>query len=216
MRPIVGLENLLALTEGRIRGLNAFIESGAFSPRSVSNPTSKLEQTNFGFFPPMIMTSGDRDRLYVLFLTSFIPTILCTPAIITLAIITDLHPTVFDAIPLYPKSLVPKPLLATHQWYKAYFNDQIMITQPPWFRFFCFLELVYQLPVAAWGVWALATKSPKSPAHLLVWAIVCAGTTFTTLVEFYHNPNMTDQEKATLIALYGFYGVICGFSSHFY
>jgi len=122
------------------------------------------------------------------------------------------NPTVFDAIPLYPPSLVPAPLLSIHEWYNSFFNDQLMISQPPWFRLFSLIELFYQLPVVIWGVQALATKSPKAPAHLLVWALICFGTTATCLFEFYHNQLMSETEKTRLIAMYGLYALICALS----
>jgi len=139
----------------------------------------------------MPSTFRGRDKLYMLFLMSYI-----------LAIVF------LDALPFYPPSLVPAPLLSTRDWYKTYFNDQLVITQPPWFRFFALAEFLYELPVAIWGIWALSTKSPKAPAHLLVWSVVCAGTTFTCLFEIYHNSGMSGQEKTRLFALYGSYGFI--------
>jgi hypothetical protein len=122
-----------------------------------------------------------------------------------------IHPTVFDGVPLYPPSLVPAPLLSAQDFYKSFFNDQLVITQPHWFHFFTLVEIFYQLPVVLWGVWALATKSPKAPAHLLIWALVCAGTTATCIFEFYHNQLMTETEKTRLIAMYGLYELICEF-----
>lgn len=119
--------------------------------------------------------------------------------------------SVIDCIGLYPESIAPRPLLSLHEFYKATFNDQLVINQPPWFHFFSLLELVYQLPVAIWAVWALKNKSPKAPAHLLVWATVAFGTTMTCLFEFYHNAVMSTQEKTSLIAMYGCYGLICEF-----
>jgi len=136
------------------------------------------------------MPSG-RDKLIVLFLASYTAAIL-----------------LFDSVPLYPQIIVPAPILSTHQWYKDFFNDQLVIAQPSWFHFFSLIELFYQLPVVLWSVWALATNSPKAPAHLLVWSVVCVGSTATCLYEFYHNQLMSETEKTMLISLYGLYGLI--------
>jgi len=136
-------------------------------------------------------TYRSRDNLYALFLVSYVLTIIF-----------------FDNLPLYPQHLVPPQLLELHTWYKNYYNDQLLITQPPWFRFFSLSEPFYQLPVSIWSVWALTTKNPKAPTHLLVWAVVCCGTTLTCLFEFYHNTLMTDQEKKALFSMYGLYAAI--------
>jgi len=138
-------------------------------------------------------TSRPRDRFYIAFLLTYIPTILA-----------------FDCIPLYPVHLVPVALLDTHAWYKSFFNDQLAITLPAWFRFFFAIEACYELPLAIWGVYALSTKSPKAAPHLLVWALVCFGTTATCLFEFYENPLMSGSEKMVIIAIYGSYGLIFG------
>jgi len=116
---------------------------------------------------------------------------------------------VFDCLSLYPPQIVPERLLSLQSWYKDYYNDQLVIRQPPWFRFFSLVEALYQLPISVWSIWALTTKSPKAPTHLLVWAVVCCGTTLTCLFEFYHNELMSNQEKGALIAMYGSYAVIC-------
>jgi hypothetical protein len=120
---------------------------------------------------------------------------------------------VFDSIPLYPPSLVPAPLLSAQQWYMTFFNDQLVIAQPPWFHFFSLVEVLYQLPVVLWSIWALATNSHKAPAHLLVWSVVTFGTTATCLYEFYHNQLMSETEKTRLISMYGLYALICKFAS---
>ncbi|GLB41168.1 putative membrane [Lyophyllum shimeji] len=138
-------------------------------------------------------THRTRDSLYVLFFMSYIPIVLFV-----------------DSIPLYPRSIVPASLLSLHEWYKDHFNDQLVITQPAWFRFFALSEPLYQLPVAAWGIWALRSKSYKALPHLLVWGLVCCGTTLTCLFEFYHNTAMSDNEKLVLSAMYGSYAVIFG------
>ncbi|KAF9462522.1 transmembrane protein 6/97 [Collybia nuda] len=138
-------------------------------------------------------SSRPQDKFYILFLMSFIPTIVFV-----------------DCIAIYPASIVPGPLLSLHEFYKATFNDQLVINQPPWFRLFSLVEFLYQLPVAVWAVWALKNKSPKVPATLLVWATVAFGTTMTCLFEFYHNEVMSSQEKSSLIAMYGCYGLLFG------
>ncbi|KAG5636379.1 hypothetical protein H0H81_008271 [Sphagnurus paluster] len=138
-------------------------------------------------------TDRPRDALYALFFASYIPVVLF-----------------FDSLPLYPAGLAPKALLSVHEWYQGHFNDQLVITQPPWFRLFTLLEPLYQLPVAAWGIHALRTHSPRAPAHLLLWSALCFGTTITCLFEFYHNEKMSAQEKGTLITMYGSYAVIFG------
>jgi hypothetical protein len=115
----------------------------------------------------------------------------------------------FDCVPLYPVHLVPIALLDTHAWYKSFFNDQLVITLPAWFRFFFAIEACYELPLAIWGVYALSTKSPKAAPHMLVWALVCFGTTATCLFEFYENSLMSKSEKTVMIAMYGSYALIC-------
>ncbi|KAG5642947.1 hypothetical protein DXG03_001865 [Asterophora parasitica] len=138
-------------------------------------------------------THRSRDRLYVLFFLSYIPVIIF-----------------FDSLPLWPSGLAPNNLLSLHKWYKNHFNDQLVITQPAWFRLFTLTEPFYQLPVAAWGIWALRSKSLKAPAHLLLWAALTFGTTITCLFEFWHNQLMSEQEKLVLIAMYSSYAVIFG------
>ncbi|KAF8066885.1 transmembrane protein 6/97 [Lyophyllum atratum] len=138
-------------------------------------------------------THRARDSLYVLFFLSYIPIVIF-----------------FDSLPLYPSGIAPASLLSLHHWYKTHFNDQLVIAQPAWFRLFTLTEPFYQLPVAAWGIWALRTKSYKAPAHILLWASVCFGTTITCLFEFYHNKLMTDQEKTVLYMMYGSYAIIFG------
>ena len=120
---------------------------------------------------------------------------------------------VFDAVPLYPVNIVPAPLLTAQELYKKLFNDQLVATQPPWFHFFTLVEFIYQLPVVLWAIWALSTKSPKAPTHLLVWALVCFITTLTCIYEFYENQVMTETQKTRVIGGYGLYAVICMFLS---
>jgi len=127
----------------------------------------------------------------MLFLISYVPIIL-----------------LFDCIPLYPKGILPPSMLSLHDWYKHSFNDQLVITQPPWFRFFNLTEPFYQLPVATWAIWALKSKSYKAPLHLVVWAVVCCGTTLTCMVDFWYNELLSQQELSVLLAMYGSYGVI--------
>lgn len=109
---------------------------------------------------------------------------------------------------------MPARLLSAQEYYKNFFNDQLVIAQPPWFHLFSLIELLYQLPLVLWGIWALATKSPRAPAHLLVWSVVCFGTTVTCIYEFYHHQMMSETQKTRLIAMYGLYALICMFSSH--
>ena len=142
-----------------------------------------------------------------------------SPAMCSSLFVSVVHPylkqnlsrasAVFDCLSLYPPQIVPEQLLSLQSWYKDYYNDQLVIRQPSWFRFFSLVEALYQLPISVWSIWALTTKSPKAPTHLLVWAVICCGTTLTCLFEFYHNEDMNNQEKGTLIAMYGSYAVIC-------
>ncbi|RDB30676.1 hypothetical protein Hypma_005981 [Hypsizygus marmoreus] len=132
------------------------------------------------------------DNFYTLFLMSFAPTI------------------IFDCISLYPRSIVPSALLSVHEWYKVFFNDQLVITQPTWFRAFTLIEGIYEFPLALWGIWALKSQSPEVPARLLIWALVCFSTTFTCLLAIYYDNVMSDSEKWTVIAMYGLYAVIFG------
>ncbi|KAH0579221.1 hypothetical protein H2248_003371 [Termitomyces sp. 'cryptogamus'] len=138
-------------------------------------------------------THRPRDNLYVLFLLSYIPIIIF-----------------FDSLQFYPAGLAPGSLLQLHEWYTKHFNDQLVISQPAWFRLFTLTEPLYQLPVAVWAVWALRSKSYNAPANLLLWATVCCGTTITCVFEFYHNQLMSNQEKLVLIAMYGSYALIFG------
>jgi len=116
---------------------------------------------------------------------------------------------VFDSIPLYPASLVPAPLARTHAWYLSTFRDPLVGQQPPFFRFFTYAELLYQLPTAVYLVRALRRRSPTAPAHLLVWAVLAAFTTATCCWEIAASAQMTPAQKWTLGALYGSYGVFC-------
>ncbi|KAF8237431.1 hypothetical protein L208DRAFT_1389217 [Tricholoma matsutake] len=136
-------------------------------------------------------TSRSHDKFYMYFLISYAATIVF-----------------FDSVPLYPPNFVPARLLSAQEYYKNFFNDQLVIAQPPWFHLFSLIELLYQLPLVLWGIWALATKSPRAPAHLLVWSVVCFGTTVTCIYEFYHHQMMSETQKTRLIAMYGLYALI--------
>lgn len=136
--------------------------------------------------------SRPRDTLITLFIFSFVPTIVF-----------------FDIIHLYPTQLVPTVLLDTQEWYKTFFNDVLTIHHPPYFTYFKYVEAFYELPVALYGVWGLSRKSQGVYAHLLVWAIVGALTTFTCVWEYVVSEVMTEQERMVLVGMYGSYGVIC-------
>jgi hypothetical protein len=140
-------------------------------------------------------THRSRDRFYVLFLLSYIPTIV-----------------LFDCQPLYPTSLIPAPLAETHEWYLSFFADPLISSQPPWFRFFTLTEFCYQLPMAIYLAHALWKKCSNAPLHMLLWAMWCAGTTATCVYEFYYDTTILLWQKQALSAMYGSYGLICEFS----
>ena len=109
---------------------------------------------------------------------------------------------------MYPRELVPEPLLALNAFYVETFNDALILTRPAWFRFFSEVELWYQLPMA---VLAVCVGVDRIVGHMLLWAFVCAFTTITCLVEIAAAETMAVREKAVLGALYGVYALICGY-----
>jgi hypothetical protein len=139
-------------------------------------------------------THRPRDRFYVFFLLSYIPTII-----------------LFDCQPLYPAWIIPTTLAETHDWYISFFGDPLISSQPAWFRFFTITELCYQLPMAIFLAHALWKKCPNAPLHALLWGFWCAGTTATCVYEFYYDTTMSLLQKQMLSAMYGSYGLICEF-----
>jgi hypothetical protein len=102
--------------------------------------------------------------------------------------------------------------MALHKYYLATYNDQLAISRPHWFHFFALIEAVYQFPVTVWTAWALRNKNPKAPAHLLVWSVITAGTTFTCMWEFWYNDFggvMSWSQRQALVAMFGSYALIC-------
>ncbi|TGZ81376.1 hypothetical protein EX30DRAFT_371389 [Ascodesmis nigricans] len=138
--------------------------------------------------------SRPRDTLIRAFLLSFIPTIL-----------------LFDALPIYPRHLVPTTLLNIHAWYIDFFNDVLVKHSPSWYQSFLTIELGFELPVAIWSVGKLGAGNKNTGAVypvLLVWAVVCALTTGVCVVEFLRSPEMSQKEKGMMAAMYGGYGLI--------
>ena len=111
---------------------------------------------------------------------------------------------------------MPTKLRLLQEWYQKAFNDVLVIGSSAaapyplqWFRFFLLNEILFELPVGAYLLFLLSTKSPRAPAVAVVWATVCAFSTATCCYEYLYSPLMTAAQKQALIALYGSYGIIC-------
>ncbi|KAI5820687.1 transmembrane protein 6/97 [Pyronema omphalodes] len=139
----------------------------------------------------MFTTSRPRDKFYILFLISFIPTILF-----------------FDSVALYPEHLIPTPLQSLQIFYHSTFHDPLLINRPPWFHFFSLVELFYQFPAAVYIMYLLKKRSYKAAPHTLVWATIAAGTTATCVYEFAVSDEMDNGMKWALGGMYGCYGLI--------
>lgn len=104
---------------------------------------------------------------------------------------------------------MPAPLARTQEWYLSTFHDPLLGKQPPFFRFFIIAEVVYLLPTAVYLVRALRCRSPKAPAHMLVWATLAAFTTATCCWEIAASAQITPAQKWILGGLYGSYCAFC-------
>ncbi|KAK7956466.1 uncharacterized protein PG986_005688 [Apiospora aurea] len=108
------------------------------------------------------------------------------------------------------------PLGRLRAYYLASYKDQFFSPAgvPSFFPLFCFLELVFHLPVSVWAVRALSSASGtrglkgKDELLLFLYGVETALTTATCMWEAYgwSEELVTGAEKVTLIGgLYGSY-----------
>ncbi|KAK0509433.1 hypothetical protein JMJ35_007827 [Cladonia borealis] len=101
--------------------------------------------------------------------------------IVFLSLLTFLALTL-DFIPLYPIPL-PSWCQALYTYYRTHYNDPLYARDPPFFRFYVALEVVYNVPVSLWAIRGLVKDDIMTPVHLLVFATHLVVSTVVCLVE---------------------------------
>ena len=113
-----------------------------------------------------------------------------------------------DLTALYPKWLMPAPLMSLREWQMATYKDRFFIDPPAWFLSFVWMEALYHVPLSVWAVGALLRDSPLVPVHLLVWAVQTAVTTMVCIVDYSSWGNFSVEDRMGLHRLYGPYLVL--------
>ncbi|KXT07548.1 hypothetical protein AC578_10117 [Pseudocercospora eumusae] len=138
------------------------------------------------------------DYIYLAFFLIHIPIVICV-----------------DIYPLYPPSLIPTFMTDLRRWYIHTYNDQFFVKPPAWFTLYIWLELIYHIPLSLYAVQALwSNADPKTPIHLLIYAIQTAVTTATCIADYMSWGSHTNEQKLELGKLYVPYLMVCEYNQN--
>ncbi|KAF6827568.1 hypothetical protein CPLU01_09037 [Colletotrichum plurivorum] len=129
-----------------------------------------------------------------------------------------------DLVPFYPPSLYATPSSPLHflqqlrNFYIATYNDPFFTAShdalPSWFKLFTYIEMGYQLPMAAWMIYRFSRRAGTTPGFelaVLVFCVECALTTLTCICDVFHwDPAVYSQAQKNVFVfnLYGPWVVI--------
>ncbi|EXF75047.1 hypothetical protein CFIO01_12475 [Colletotrichum fioriniae PJ7] len=132
--------------------------------------------------------------------------------------------SVVDLVPFYPSALYAAPSSPLHflqvlrDFYISTYNDPFFTAShenlPSWFKLFTYIEIVYQLPMAAWMVYRFSRSTGTTPGFelaVLVFCVECALTTLTCIYDVFHwDPAVYSQAQKNVFVfnLYGPWVVI--------
>ncbi|KAK1507463.1 cytochrome P450 ClCP1 [Colletotrichum tamarilloi] len=129
-----------------------------------------------------------------------------------------------DLVPFYPSALYAAPSSPLHflqvlrDFYISTYNDPFFTAShenlPSWFKLFTYIEIVYQLPMAAWMVYRFSRNTGTTAGFelaVLVFCVECALTTLTCIYDVFHwDPAVYSQAQKNVFVfnLYGPWVVI--------
>lgn len=129
---------------------------------------------------------------------------------------------ILDLQPLYPSHLIPSPFRSLHAFYITTFNDYLARDQPLWFQHFAWTEAIFEIPIGLWaagqfrslckdGRGGVAGGKGRGKVYpvMVVWATVCAYTTWICVLEYVKSEVLNQKEKVMLVGMFGAYGVLC-------
>ncbi|OHE96873.1 hypothetical protein CORC01_07840 [Colletotrichum orchidophilum] len=124
-----------------------------------------------------------------------------------------------DLVPFYPTALYATSSSPLHflqvlrDFYISTYNDPFFTAShenlPSWFKLFTYLEIFYQLPMAAWMVYRFSRSTGTTPGFelaVLVFSVECALTTLTCIYDVFHwDPAVYSQAQKNVFVfnLYG-------------
>ncbi|KAK5200694.1 hypothetical protein LTR16_005222 [Cryomyces antarcticus] len=103
---------------------------------------------------------------------------------------------------MYPAALKPQFLTQLRTWYITTYRDQFFVTPPAFFNLYMWLELLYHVPLSVWAIGALIRDDPRTPIHLLIYAVQTAVTTLTCIADYLSWSSFSNAEKVELSKLY--------------
>ncbi|XP_022344651.2 sigma intracellular receptor 2-like [Crassostrea virginica] len=125
----------------------------------------------------------------------------------------------FDSQVIFPSWIYPKMLLDVKDNYCEHFKDVLMADPPPWFKSFCWCELLLQFPfffVATYALWKGVQNCRWIRVPFIVYSTHVATTTvaicYHILMERFDHPKNRGpdslKERVSLLAIYAPYLVI--------
>ncbi|XP_061162597.1 sigma intracellular receptor 2-like [Saccostrea echinata] len=125
----------------------------------------------------------------------------------------------FDSQVIFPAWLYPKVLLDVKMKYCEDFKDVLMADPPPWFKSFCYCEILVQFPfffIATYALWKGVQKCQWVRVPFIVYSTHVATTTvaicYHILMEIFKHPKYpgpeTLRERLFLLAIYFPYLII--------
>lgn len=89
---------------------------------------------------------------------------------------------------------------------------------PLWFQHFTYTELLFEVPIGLWAIGQLRSlakgggeKKPKGRVYpvMVVWATVCAYTTWICVLEYAKSAVISKTERWMLMGAFVPFGVLC-------
>jgi len=74
-----------------------------------------------------------------------------------------------DVMPFYASRLPPWAT-ALYDYFITEFRDPLYVRDPPFFKFYLFLELFYIIPTCVWSIRGLIIQDPMTPLYLLLFS----------------------------------------------